>query len=82
MGTAPPLNDDPAAAFEARLYEFAFRREDRRKRRSGIIVADCGHEIDNTEPYRYLVWRLNCDPRGQLSQRTDCEFCARADYNY
>ena len=40
---------------------------------------DCGHVIDGSEPYRYQVWRVNGDPRGAISQRTDCEFCARHD---
>lgn len=72
---------EDAEAFEQWLYAFAFRREDRR-RSSRIRVADCGHEVDRTEPYRYLVWRVNCDPAGTIHQRADCEFCARADHHY
>lgn len=43
-----------------------------RKRR-----CDCGHWIDGSEPYRYQVWKQNGDET--ISQRTDCEACARAD---
>ena len=38
---------------------------------------DCGHWIDGSELYRYQVWKRNCDH--EISQRLDCEFCARVD---
>ena len=38
---------------------------------------DCGHWIDGSEPYRYQVWKCNGDQT--ISQRTDCETCARED---
>jgi hypothetical protein len=62
-------------------YAYAFFREDRRKTRLKRLL-DCGHWIDGTEPYRYLVWRLVSDPRSTIQQRLDCEFCARTDARY
>jgi hypothetical protein len=59
-------------------YGYAFARTEHRHARLKRQV-DCGHWIDGTEPYRYQVWKLNCDPRGVIHQRTDCEFCARRD---
>lgn len=40
-------------------------------------LCDCGHWIDGSEPYRYMVWMLRRDR--VLTQRTDCQFCARVD---
>lgn len=40
-------------------------------------LCDCGHWIDGSEPYRYQVWKNNGD--AGLTQRTDCEPCARED---
>lgn len=67
--------------WEARQNAYAFQRTVVRHRRRDIFRADCGHEVDVTEPYRYQVWRVNNEPRGQINQRTDCEFCARRDLN-
>jgi hypothetical protein len=68
-------------ALELDEYAFAFHREERRKTRLKRLC-DCGHWIDGTEPYRYAVWRLRSDPRGRVTQRLECEFCARADASY
>jgi hypothetical protein len=44
---------------------------------------DCGHWVDGSVKgetgalYRYQVWKLNGDR--ELTQRTDCEWCARVD---
>ena len=65
----------------AKQAAYAFYRVDRRKRRLKFR-ADCGHLVDGTEPYRYIVSRINGWPRGVIEQRTDCEFCARADEGY
>lgn len=74
------IGDDASAAgdFERWLYAYAFRRVDER-RASLKRRLTCGHWIDGGEPYRYSVWRVNLQPRGELEQRTDCEFCARVD---
>jgi hypothetical protein len=40
----------------------------------------CGHWVDGSELYRYHVHKLNCDL--ELTQRLDCEPCARADARY
>ena len=64
------------AAAETDEYAFAFHREERRKTRLKRLC-DCGHWIDGSEPYRYQVWKLNMD--AEITQRTDCEFCARGD---
>lgn len=65
-----------ALAWERAQTALAFERSEARrtilKRR-----CDCGHWIDGGEPYRYQVWKLNRDP--ELTQRLDCEFCARVD---
>lgn len=66
-------------AYERWLYATAFERTATRAARLKRKL-DCGHWIDGSEPYRYQVWRTNDQPRGVLSQRTDCEFCARGDY--
>lgn len=62
-------------------YRFAFHRQERRRARLKRLL-DCGHWIDGIEPYRYQVWRLVSDPRGVISQRLDCEFCAREDSRF
>lgn|GEM_PF-6236031 len=60
-------------------YGFAFYRvvvrRARLKRR-----CDCGHVIDGSEPYRYQVFKLRCER--WITQRLDCEPCARADGCY
>lgn len=38
---------------------------------------DCGHVIDGSEPYRYQVFKHSGD--ASITQRTDCETCARED---
>ena len=38
---------------------------------------ECGHWIDGSEPYRYHVSK--CYGDAELTQRRDCEFCARVD---
>jgi hypothetical protein len=58
------------------LAAFAFARSVVRRARLKRRC-DCGHWIDGSEPYRYQVWKLNAD-RG-ITQRTDCEQCARDD---
>lgn len=67
--------------YERWLYAEAFSRTDERKTKLKRRL-DCGHWIDGSEPYRYMVWRTNDQPRGIISQRTDCEFCARRDRSY
>lgn len=62
--------------YERWLTGFAFARECRRKARWKRLL-DCGHWIDGSEPYRYQVWKLNCETG--IAQRTDCEFCCRGD---
>lgn len=69
------------AEYEWQLYEkwlaaYAFVRSCVRRARLKRRL-DCGHWIDGSEPYRYQVWKLNGDR--EISQRTDCEFCARGD---
>lgn len=58
------------------LEGFAFVRDCVRRARLKRRC-DCGHWIDGAEPYRYQVWKLNGDR--QITQRTDCEWCARQD---
>lgn len=41
---------------------------------------DCGHWVDGSDLYRYMVWKYPDDP--EISQRTDCEVCARRDMSY
>jgi hypothetical protein len=72
---------DETAEIEWRLHErwlaaYAFARTCTRRARLKRRC-DCGHYIDGSEPYRYIVWKLNGD--AAITQRTDCEFCARAD---
>lgn len=67
-----------AFTFEKWLCAFSFRRTETRRTILKRLL-DCGHWIDGSEPYRYQVWRLNLDPRGEITQRRDCEFCARSD---
>lgn len=65
-------------AHERWLVAFAFDRVDeRRTRLKRQCVPGCGHWIDAGEPYRYQVWKLNMDTT--ITQRLDCEFCARGD---
>ena len=70
-----------AEDFERWIVGYAFARTETRRRRLKALM-DCGHWIDGSEPYRYQVWRLNSAPRGVIEQRTECEECARRDYNY
>jgi hypothetical protein len=60
-------------------YGFAFHRVDRRRTRLKRRL-DCGHVIDGSEPYRYVVFKLNGADR--IVQQLDCEFCARRDDSY
>lgn len=60
-------------------YAFAFHRVDVRRTRLKRRL-DCEHVIDGSEPYRYQVFKLNGAER--ITQRTDCEFCARVDAAY
>lgn len=60
-------------------FAYAFHRVDLRRTRLKRRL-DCGHVIDGSEPYRYVVWKLNADVR--ISQRLDCEPCARRDARY
>lgn len=46
------------------------------RRRKLKVQLDCGHWIDGSELYRYQVWKYRGEP---ISQRTDCEPCARKD---
>jgi hypothetical protein len=75
------LEDDLESylAWEEQQSQPAFFREEVRhaclKR-----LCDCGHWIDGTEPYRYMVWKDRGTPG--ILQRTDCEFCARKDNSY
>jgi hypothetical protein len=73
------LDYDSYLAWERKQEAFAFHRVDERKT---ILKrrCDCGHWIDGTEPYRYQVWKLNSDTT--ISQRLDCEPCARRDASY
>lgn len=64
--------------YERWLGAYSFQRIEVRKRRLKTQL-DCGHWIDGSEPYRYMVWRTNGMPRGRVEQHTDCEFCARRD---
>lgn len=64
-------------AWERRRSAVSFARECIRRARLKRRL-DCGHTVDGSEPYRYQVWRFNLDPPG-VSQRTDCEQCARVD---
>lgn len=74
-------SDDDFADYERWLARYSFvRTVVRRALRKRLC--DCGHVIDGSEPYRYAVWRRNYDDRGVIHQRTDCEFCARADSRY
>lgn len=79
--TVPDDTDQLAAAlaWERAQTALAFERVETRK---SILkrYLDCGHWIDGSEPYRYQVWKRNCDP--ELTQRLDCEFCAREDQAY
>lgn len=60
------------------LVAFAFERIDVRKTRlKRRCSPGCGHWIDGGEPYRYMVWKVNQDMT--ITQRYDCEFCARND---
>lgn len=60
-------------------YAYAFHRVDSRRTRLKRRL-DCGHVIDGSEPYRYVVWKLNGDVG--ITQRLDCETCARRDASY
>lgn len=65
-------------AHERWLVAFAFSRiDERRTRLKRKMDPGCGHYIDGGEPYRYQVWKLNMDTK--ITQRYDCEFCARGD---
>lgn len=78
-GRVAALAADPPADYLAwlkRQSALAFSRIAHRKAKLKRLC-DCGHWIDGSEPYRYQVWKQNGDER--LSQRTDCEACARAD---
>lgn len=55
-----------------------YRSEVRRTRLKRLC--DCDHYIDGGEPYRYQVGKLA--GAGELWQRLDCEFCARADARF
>jgi hypothetical protein len=70
-----------ALEYERRMFAYSFHRTEVRKAKLKR-PCDCGHWIDGSEPYRYCVWRTNDMPRGTIQQRTDCEFCARADNRY
>lgn len=73
IAVVPP---DDYLAWVKRQGALAFARvSDRRARLKRRC--DCGHVIDGSEPYRYQVWKYNGD--AELSQRTDCESCARRD---
>ena len=50
------------------------------RRRKLKVKLDCGHWIDGSELYRYQVWKYRDDPG--ITQRTDCEPCAREDNRY
>lgn len=64
--------------YERWLHSYAFTREEtRRTILKRQCTPGCGHWIDGGEPYRYQVWKLNMD--SEISQRRDCEFCARGD---
>lgn len=63
-------------AWERRHTALAFHRTDERKTKLKRRC-DCAHWIDGGEPYRYQVWKFNCDT--EITQRLDCEFCARVD---
>lgn len=81
-GSLPRSASEPDyEEWAAKQFAYAFQRSEVRKCRKDIFRADCGHEVDVTEPYRYQVWRTNDEPRGHINQRTDCEFCARRDLN-
>lgn len=72
------LSDEHYAYLEWEKHQnaFAFKRTEDRKTRLKR-KCDCGHWIDGGEPYRYQVWKINGDRT--ITQRTDCEFCARED---
>lgn len=81
--SAQPVETDPTyEAFllrEARIGTVAFARTCTR-RSSLKRKLECGHWIDGSEPYRYHVSKHYGD--AEISQRRDCEFCAREDTRY
>jgi len=75
------MTDEEREAYEWEANQLKpefFRSETRRTRLKRLC--DCGHWIDGTEPYRYMVWKDRGDDG--IQQRTDCEFCARKDDSY
>lgn len=64
---------------EQRIGTTAFQRFCTRRARLKRTL-ECGHVVDASEPYRYGVWKLYGDT--EISQRRDCEFCARSDIRY
>lgn len=56
---------------------FAFERSCTRRTRLKRGPLDCGHVIDGSEPYRYMVWKV--PGTVGVEQRLDCEFCSRRD---
>lgn len=78
---AVAIDDAPDSYYSwlARQGALAFSRIAHRRAKLKRRL-DCGHVIDGSEPYRYQVWKGNGD--AGLTQRTDCEFCARGDSRY
>lgn len=71
-------NEQQWQEYEKWLAAFAFARtDDRHTKLKRKMEPGCGHWIDSGEPYRYQVWKLNADT--VITQRYDCEFCARGD---
>lgn len=66
-------------AWAAKQHAYSFVRQEMRKRRFDFFRADCGHKVGKSERYRYQVWRINSEPRGQINQRTDCEPCVKEE---
>lgn len=60
--------------------EWAFFRVDHVEHARKKMLLDCGHWIDGSEPYRRCVGRLAGST--EVWERTDCEFCSRADSTY
>jgi hypothetical protein len=79
--TTTPTEDEQREEYERHerwLVAFAFERvETRRTRFKRKCEPGCGCWIDGGELYRYMVWKMNQDAK--ISQRYDCETCARGD---
>ena len=73
------MSEDEYRKWAAKQEAYAFSRTEMRTRRFDFFRADCGHKVGKSERYRYQVWRVNCEPRGHINQRTDCEPCVKEE---